>query len=131
MTFHLEGPWLSTTGKKKGPKKWASAEHKHRAEERSRSWNEFLKTQGVDPNQQYKNKSSKSNAILLSSGPRVPPGRETVYIPSKDTGAVPCTKKDTQSYTGSAVVGIVVQHKSCLQPVFSQEAAMDSAKMRR
>ena len=26
MTMHLEGPWLSTTGKKKGKKKFASAE---------------------------------------------------------------------------------------------------------
>jgi endothelin-converting enzyme/putative endopeptidase len=30
--MHLEGPWLSTTGKKKGPKKWASAEAKAKAE---------------------------------------------------------------------------------------------------
>ena len=32
MTMHLEGPWLSTTGKKKGPKKWASSEAKAKAE---------------------------------------------------------------------------------------------------
>jgi len=131
MAFHLEGPWLTTVGKKKGPKKWASAEHKRIDAERDRSWKEFLKKQGIDPNQSRNTKPLKSNAVLSGTGPKIPPGRETVYIPSKDTGAVPCTKKDTQSYTGSAVVGIVVQHKSCLQPVFSQEAAMDSAKMRR
>jgi hypothetical protein len=28
MTMHLEGPWLSTTGKKRGKQKWASAEAK-------------------------------------------------------------------------------------------------------
>ena len=32
MTMHLEGPWLSTTGKKRGPKKWASSEAKRKAE---------------------------------------------------------------------------------------------------
>jgi len=34
-------------------------------------------------------------------------------------------------YTGSNVVGITILHKSCLQPVFSKEAAIDAAKMRR
>jgi len=29
--MHLEGPWLSTTGKKKGKKKWASAEAKRKS----------------------------------------------------------------------------------------------------
>lgn len=34
-------------------------------------------------------------------------------------------------YTGTEVMGIAVMHKSCLQPVFSQEQAEESAKMRR
>ena len=33
MSMHLEGPWLSTTGKKKGPRKWASAEAKRKAQQ--------------------------------------------------------------------------------------------------
>ena len=33
MSMHLVGPWLTTTGKKKGKKKWRSAEHKRKAEE--------------------------------------------------------------------------------------------------
>jgi hypothetical protein len=32
MTMHLEGPWLSTVGKRRGKKKWASAEQKRQAE---------------------------------------------------------------------------------------------------
>ena len=67
----------------------------------------------------------------MSSGPKIPPGRETPRIASLDTGWVACTKGADQEYTGSAVLGIAVQHKSCLQPVFSQEAAVESAKMRR
>lgn len=42
-------------------------------------------------------------------------------------GAQPTAK----TYTGDKVLGIAVMHKSCLQPVFSEEAAKDSAKMRR
>jgi hypothetical protein len=34
-------------------------------------------------------------------------------------------------YTGSAIIGIGVAHKSCLVPVFSIEHAQDLSKMRR
>jgi hypothetical protein len=43
----------------------------------------------------------------------------------------PVSSKPSPTYTGTQVIGIAVMHKSCLQPVFSQEAAEDSAKMRR
>ncbi len=34
-------------------------------------------------------------------------------------------------YTGDKVVGIAVMHKSCLQPIFNDQEAVDSAHMRR
>ena len=46
--MHLEGPWLTTTGKKKGKKKFASAEHARKAREREQSWKEFMKRWGVE-----------------------------------------------------------------------------------
>ena len=39
--------------------------------------------------------------------------------------------KETPVYTGTEMVGIAIIHKSCLQPVFSKEAATDTAQMRR
>ncbi len=36
-----------------------------------------------------------------------------------------------KEYTGDKMVCIAIMHKSCLQPVFSEEAAKDSASMRR
>lgn len=39
--------------------------------------------------------------------------------------------KETMEYTGDMMVGIAIMHKSCLQPIFSEEAAKDSASMRR
>jgi hypothetical protein len=39
--------------------------------------------------------------------------------------------KAVPTYTGDKMLGITIVHKSCLQPVFSQEAAEDAAKMRR
>ncbi len=41
------------------------------------------------------------------------------------------TAKPVQQYTGDKVVGIAVMHKSCLQPIFNNEQAVDSAHMRR
>jgi hypothetical protein len=129
--MHLEGPWLSTTGRKRGPKKWASAEAKHKAEQRKTDWELKLKEfDRMKP--RFSNRPAPKRKTDWSMGaPKVPPGRETVRVASQDTGWVACTTAPNQSYTGSAVVGIAVQHKSCLQPVFSQEAAIESAKMRR
>ena len=39
--------------------------------------------------------------------------------------------KETKVYTGDQMIGISIIHKSCLQPVFSQQAAQDAANMRR
>ncbi len=47
------------------------------------------------------------------------------YVPG--VGALPAPKH----YTGDKVLGVAVLHKSCLQPVFSQEAAIEVARMRR
>ena len=49
--MHLEGPWLSTTGKRKGKKKFASAEHARKAREQAESWNELQKKWGVTANE--------------------------------------------------------------------------------
>ena len=129
MTMHLAHPALTTTGKKKGPRKWASAEQKREAEQRDRDWQAFLKQQGIADEDRRRQRAMTSG--VLTSGPRIPPGRETPHIASLDTGWTACTRRTDQEYTGSAVLGIAVQHKSCLQPVFSQEAAVESAKMRR
>lgn len=45
---------------------------------------------------------------------------------------VDCTQhNDTLKYTGDKLIGVTILHKSCLQPVFSQEQAIDAAHMRR
>ena len=42
MAFHLEGPWLTTTGKKRGPRKWASADAKKKAQAQQAEWDRKL-----------------------------------------------------------------------------------------
>jgi hypothetical protein len=58
-------------------------------------------------------------------------GNKYKEMVSVKSNAYEVYKRPDQVYTGDKMIGIAVQHKSCLQPVFSKEAAIDSAKMRR
>ena len=129
MSMHLEGPWLSTTGKKKGPKKWASAEAKRKAEMLDTMWKAKLKELGVE--QETKRRKRALSADSLTLKVTIPPGRETPYIASRDTGWVACTTPANQEYTGTKVKGIGTMHKSNAVPIFSDEEAVDISKMRR
>ena len=140
MSMHLEGPWLSTTGKKKGPKKWASSEAKAHAERLAREWRDReAEWKKLAPKFSARNSIAKSSrpaepkrtAPLTSSGPKIPPGRETPKINSVDTGWVACTKSQDQAYTGTKVKGIGTMHKSNAVPIFSDDEARDISKMRR
>jgi len=124
VSFHLEGPWLSTTGKRRAKPKFASAEHKRQAEEQAAAW-EQLKQKYTPKKAVY------SKSFTNSKMPKIVIPRSTDHIPSLSNGVGTAARAPDKVYTGTAVVGVVVQHKSCLQPVFSQEAAVDSAKMRR
>jgi len=131
MTMHLEGPWLSTTGKKKGPKRWASAEAKKQAQQRQAEWDrkliEFEKLTPKFSTGPY-NAPRKTMSDFM---PKTPPGRETVQISSQDTGWVPCVKVKDSTYTGTKIKGIGTMHKSNAVPVFSDEEARDISSMRR
>lgn len=131
MTMHLEGPWLSTTGKKRGPKKWASAEAKKLAQRRQAEWDrKLVQFDKMAP----KFSTGPYNApkkTIKDFMPRTPPGRETAPISSQDTGWVPCVKVRDQEYTGTKVKGIATMHKSNGVPVFTDDEAKDISKMRR
>jgi hypothetical protein len=60
-----------------------------------------------------------------------PARRETPNIPSLPFTGGPCTKKEQQMYTGTAMKGIGTLHKSNAVPIFTDEEAIDIAKMRR
>ena len=119
MTMHLEGPWLSTTGKKRGPRKWASSEQKRQAEKRQAEWNrklvEFEKMAPKFSTGPY-NAPRKTMSDFM---PRTPPGRETPRIESRDTGWVACVKVPDNEYTGTKIKGIGTMHKSNAVPVYS------------
>ena len=132
MTMHLEGPWLSTTGKQRGPKKWASAEAKRRAELLQEEWEQRLGNfKKMAPKFSKTPPAPAKPQGTLTVTMRVPPGRETPRIESRDTGWVPCVKHTDQTYTGTKIKGIGTMHKSNAVPIFSDQEAQDISKMRR
>lgn len=124
--MHLEGPWLSTTGKKKGKKKFVSADAKRKWEEQNASWQALLDKYG-EKKVVKEIKQSLKDVYKLN----IPEGRSSRHIPSRDTGGGSATLAAPKVYTGTKVKGIATMHKSNAVPVFSDEEAIDISKMRR
>ncbi len=132
MSMHLVGPALTTTGKKKGKQKWASAEHKRKAEEAEQQWKELQKRWAVEAEDKRKKRGLAAAPLSSSYSLKIPEGRNTTaHIPSRDTGGGNATLKPSKVYTGTMVKGIATMHKSNAVPVFSDEQAIDISKMRR
>lgn len=127
MTMHLTHPSLSTTGKSKGKRKYRNAAEAKRARELDASWAELEKKWGV-ASSKTKNKNT---ADRLEYKLDVPADRNSRNVKSLGNGVGVATKSETKKYSGTAMIGVTVLHKSCLQPVFNHEAAVDAAKMRR
>jgi hypothetical protein len=129
--MHLHHPSLTTTGKKKGKKKWASAEHKRKAEQLDESWKALQKKWAVDVEDKKRKRGLSAPSLSSSYSLKIPEGRNTTaHIKSVDTGGN-AVLKPSKVYTGTKVKGIATMHKSNAVPVFSDEEAVDIAKMRR
>ena len=127
--MHLEGPWLSTTGKKKTKRKFASAEHARKARELDESWKELQKKWGVEAEEKKQSRAMRAPALDYKLS--TPVGRtNTHHIPSRNTGGN-ATLAAPKVYTGTKVKGIATMHKSNAVPVFSDEEAVEISRMRR
>lgn len=118
-------PALTTIGKKKTKQKFASAEAKRQFLALEEAW--------VRKQAEW---AKLSNPKAISPAKRIDTSPvksvKSAAIPSLNswvTGAV--SSKPNPVYTGSAVLGISVLHKSNGVPVFSREDAIDISKMRR
>ena len=134
MSMHLEGPWLSTTGKRKGKKKFASAEHAKKARELREQW-EANKAKWDAMSPKFSKglgtvKVTQKISPVVTPGPVIDPRRDTRQYPSVDTGGV-ATKPAPKVYTGDKIVGIGTMHKSNMVPIFSNAEAVEISKMRR
>jgi len=134
MTMHMVGPWLSTTGKKKGKKKFRNADVANRARKNAESWQAFLDKWDIKPDDKTSGTNVRKSTWMgptVNSRVVVDPRRLTNHIPSLDTGKGIAVKKEVTQYTGTAMLGIGQLHKSNAIPVFSKEDAVDISKMRR
>ncbi len=125
MSMHIEGPWLSTTGKKKGKQRFRNADAARKARELDASWQELLK--------KYESKPAPKSVKKVSPVVQTTYRRETDHIPSlnsKDICGV-ATKTEPKKYTGTLIKGIATMHKSNAVPVLNDQDAIDIAKMRR
>ena len=131
MSMHLEGPWLSTTGKKKGKRKFRNADEARKARELDESWKDLQKKWGIEAEERKKKRA-------LSSEVWAPPkptyrGANEPKIPSLNGGKdmAPAIKKAAPVYTGTKIKGIGTMHKSNAVPIFSDEEAVAISSMRR
>ncbi len=125
--MHLEGPWLSKVGKRKGKVKFRNSEQAKKHRELAQEW---------EKKQQEWKQMSKSFVAkkpnTSNNSPEPYRRNDTSNIPSLNTwvtGAV--STKAIPAYTGDKLVGISLRHKSGLEPVFSEEQAVALAQMRR
>ncbi len=131
MSMHLEGPWLSTTGKYKGKKKFRNADEARKARELDESWQRLMKKHGAEQDERRKARGMSAPVLSTISKPYI---RDTgPKIPSLNNGQdmSPATLKPAPVYTGTKIKGIGTMHKSNAVPIFSDEEAKDIASMRR
>lgn len=131
--MHLMSPVYTTTGKKKGKKKFRNAEAAAKAKRNADAWQQLLEKYDIKPQK----KSKRSIQPVTKLDPVVhstfvyDSKRDTSNIPSVDTGKGVAAKKEVIHYTGDAMIGIGVLHKSNSVPIFKQEDAEAISKMRR
>ena len=137
MSFHLEGPWLTTTGKIRSKRrKYHSADAARQERELKAEWQqrqaEWAKLAPRFSAQRNHGTASQPLAQTRIS-PQYPPGREPQqHIPSlPDTPGVVAARAPDKVYTGTKIKGIGTMHKSNAVPIFSDDEAQDIARMRR
>ena len=131
MSMHLEGPWLSTTGKRKGKVKFRNADEARKARELDEAWKQLQKKWVVEAEDKKRRRGLEAPMLTAQhdvhrrdTGPRIPSLNGGV-----DTS--PAILKPVPMYTGTKIKGIGTMHKSNAVPVFSDEEAKEISSMRR
>ena len=124
MTMHLEGPWLSMTGKRRGKIKFRSSEEARKARELAAEW-ELKQAEWKSMSKPVTARAAKTAAPTARAVPQEQPRSLNSWI----KGA--CAVKPNPQYTGTKIIGIGTMHKSNAVPIFTDEQAKDISTMRR
>jgi hypothetical protein len=127
--MHLEGPWLSTTGKRKGKTKFRNAEEARKARELDESWKDLQKKWAVEAEDKKRKRALAAEPLKYSLNS--PGQRTTAHNPSRGDSSGNAVIKPNPVYTGTKIKGIGTMHKSNAVPIFSDEEAVAIANMRR
>ena len=65
MTMHIVGPWLSTSGKKKGKIKFRNADEARKARELDAAWKLLLKKQGIEQEEKKRKRAMAAEPLVL------------------------------------------------------------------
>jgi hypothetical protein len=64
--MHMEGPWLSTTGKRKGKQKYASSDAKRKSQQLDLEWKELQKRWGIEAEEKKRKRAMAAEPLQLS-----------------------------------------------------------------
>ena len=129
MSMHLEGPWLSLNGRKRGKVKFRNAEEARKSRELDASWKELQAKWELDAEEKRRQRALAAEPLSYKLS--TPVGRSNTHdIPSRVTPGS-STAPVHKVYTGTKVKGIATMHKSNAVPVFSDEEAVEISRMRR
>ena len=129
MTMHLEGPWLSTTGKRKGKIKFRNAAEAKKARELDEAWKQLQKKWAVEAEDKKRKRALEAEPLTYNLS--IPEGRSTSHIKSLGQNTGVAALRPAPVYTGTKIKGIGTMHKSNAVPIFSDEEAVAIANMRR
>lgn len=128
MTMHLVGPWLTTTGKRRGGRRFRTAEAAAAARKNREAWQQLLNKYDIASTDRRSRPAdpvrlpTESGMYRRDTGPR---------IPSVDSGQGSTSAPAAKQYTGTLIKGIATMHKSNAVPILDEEQARDVAHMRR
>ena len=109
MTMHLEGPWLSMTGKRRGKIKFRSSEEARKARELAAEW-ELKQAEWKAMSKPVTARAAKTAVPLARAAPPEQPRSLNSWV---------------------KIIGIGTMHKSNAVPIFTDEQAKDISTMRR
>jgi hypothetical protein len=127
--MHLEGPWLSTTGKRKGKIKFRNAAEAKKARELDEAWKQLQKKWAVEAEDKKRKRALEAEPLTYNLS--IPEGRSTSHIKSLGQNTGVAALRPAPVYTGTKIKGIGTMHKSNAVPIFSDEEAVAISQMRR
>lgn len=121
MSMHLVNIRVDNRSKNK---KFRTSNQAKASRKSKSDWQALLDKYGVNP-------EKKKRKVLTSYSLEIPELRRTAEIPSLNSDFYSVTKQESPIYSGDAIIGLSVLHKSNAVPVTRHQDILEISKMRR